>query len=130
MSVEDIKKALSSLFENDGRILFAYLFGSVVKGEVTPLSDVDIAVYLNEAGPESSFDIKLSLHADLCRTLKRNEVYLVLLNTLANKMLVEDIVRYGLLIYDSDSDRRENFEVMSLHQAIDFKTQRLAVMGI
>lgn len=130
MSIEDIKKAISPVFERDGRVLFAYLFGSAAKGAVAFLSDIDVAVYLREVDPVAFFDIKLSLHADLCRALKRNDVDLVVLNTAANNMLIEDIIRYGVVIYDCDTDARENYEVMALHQAIDFKTQRLAFMGV
>ncbi len=130
MSIENIKKAISPVFERDGRVLFAYLFGSVAKGEAAFLSDIDVAVYLNEVDPGTFFDIKLSLHADLCRNLKRNDVDLVVLNTAANHMLIEDIIRHGVVIYDHDKETREDYEVMALHQAIDFKTQRLAVMGV
>ncbi|MBI4746683.1 MAG: nucleotidyltransferase domain-containing protein [Deltaproteobacteria bacterium] len=130
MAVEDINKTLSPVFERSGSILFAYLFGSVAKGEVTPLSDMDIAVYLSDVDPAAVFDVKLSLYGDICRALKRNDVDLVVLNTVANNMLLEDIIRHGVVIYDRDIDAREDFEVTSLHQAIDFKTQRLAVMGV
>ena len=130
MAIEDIKKTLSPVFERSGSIRFAYLFGSVAKGEVTPLSDTDIAVYLGDVDPDAVFDVKLSLHGDICRALNRNDVDLVILNTVANNMLIEDIIRHGLVIYDRDIDAREDYEVTSLHQAIDFKTQRLAVMGV
>lgn len=130
MAVEDIKKTLSSVLERVGSIRFAYLFGSVAKGEVTPLSDIDVAVYLTHVDPEAAFDVKLSLHAGICRALKRDDVDLVVLNSLSNTMLAEDIIRHGVVIYDLDADAREDFEVRSLHRAIDFKTQRLAVMGI
>lgn len=130
MSIEDIKKGLSHIFKKDGRVLFAYLFGSTAKGEVAPLSDIDVAVYLSEVDSGAFFDIKLSLHADLCRTLKRNDVDLVIVNNAANTMLIEDIIRHGVVIYDRDIDAREGYEVMALHRAIDFKTQRLAIMGV
>ena len=67
MSIEDIKKSLNHIFKKDGRVLFAYLFGSTAKDEVAPLSDIDVAVYLSEGDPEGFFDTKLSLYADLCR---------------------------------------------------------------
>src|SRR3989304_3389948 len=71
-----------------------------------------------------------ALHMSPCRALNRNDVDLVVLNTVANNMLIEDIIRHGVVIYDHDIDAREDYEVTSLHQAIDFKTQRLAVMGV
>ncbi|MDT8316786.1 MAG: nucleotidyltransferase domain-containing protein, partial [bacterium] len=79
---------------------------------------------------EAIFNAKLSLHGDICRALNRNNIDLVVLNTVANEMLIEDIIRHGVVIYDHDSDAREDYEVTSLHRAIDFKTQRLAVMGV
>ncbi|OGP47995.1 MAG: hypothetical protein A2022_02915 [Deltaproteobacteria bacterium GWF2_42_12] len=130
MLITDIKKLLSSVFEKVGIVQFAYFFGSVAKGDNTNLSDIDIAVYLRDVDPMAVFDVKLSLHGDICRALNRNDVDLVVLNTVANNMLIEDIIRHGIVIYDMDSNARENYEVTSLHQAIDFKTQRLAIMGV
>ncbi|HAG52125.1 MAG TPA: nucleotidyltransferase domain-containing protein [Deltaproteobacteria bacterium] len=130
MLITDIKKLLSSVFEKVGIVQFAYFFGSVAKGDNTNLSDMDIAVYLRDVDPMAVFDVKLSLHGDICRALNRNDVDLVVLNTVANNMLIEDIIRHGIVIYDMDSNARENYEVTSLHQAIDFKTQRLAIMGV
>jgi len=130
MLITDIKKLLSSVFEKVGIVQFAYFFGSVAKGDNTNLSDIDIAVYLRDVDPMAVFDVKLSLHGDICRALNRNDVDLVVLNTVANNMLIEDIIRHGIVIYDIDSNARENYEVTSLHQAIDFKTQRLAIMGV
>ena len=130
MLITDIKKLLSSVFEKVGIVQFAYFFGSVAKGDNTNLSDMDIAVYLRDVDPMAVFDVKLSLHGDICRALNRNDIDLVVLNTVANNMLIEDIIRHGIVIYDMDSNARENYEVTSLHQAIDFKTQRLAIMGV
>lgn len=129
MAIEDIIKTLSPVFERVGCIRFSYLFGSMAKGDVAPLSDIDVAVYLSNGDPGTLFDVKLTLHGDICRALKRNDVDLVVLNTVANEMLIEDIIRHGVVIYDRDPDAREDYEVGALHKAIDFKTQRLSVMG-
>lgn len=102
----------------------------MAKGEVSPLSDIDIAVYLDNIDPNAIFDMKLSLHADICRALKMNNVDMVILNTLNNDMLIDDIIRHGIVIYDRNTALREYFEIMAIHRAIDFKTQRLAVMGV
>ena len=130
MPINKIKRLLKAIFEKDGRILFAYLFGSIVKGDVAHLSDIDVAVYLSGIDDDSLFDAKLSLHGEICRVLKRNDVDLLVLNRAANKILLEDIIRTGMTIYDRDVDARVDFEVKVLHQAIDFKTHRRAVMGI
>ncbi len=115
-------------YEQD--ILFAYLFGSSVHGDVIPSGDVDIAVFFAHGSPESYFAAKLSLHADLCRALKRNDVDVVVLNTATNIMLLDEITRTGIVLYDRDPDTRMDFEVGILHRAIDFKSHRMAIMGV
>ncbi len=125
-----IRNAVLPVFEKyRDKIIFAYLFGSVAEAETSPLSDVDIAVFLSGT-KESFFDIKLSLYADFCRALKRSDVDVVILNTAANIILLDEIIRYGLVVYDSNTELREDFELKVLHQAIDFKGQRLAIIGI
>lgn len=127
----DIKDVILSVFEKyNDKVVFAYLFGTAARGTMSPLSDIDIAVFLPPGTRESYFDTGLSLHADLCRALNRSDVDVVVLNTVTNIMLLDEIVRYGIVVYDKNPDLREDFEIRVLHQAIDFKEQRLAVMGI
>jgi predicted nucleotidyltransferase len=129
-AIESIKRALLPLFEKyRGKVAFAYLFGSVAAGEAAPLSDVDIAVFIEAGNRETFFDDRLSLYADICRALKSNDVDLLVLNSATNLVILEEVVRHGVVLYDRDSDRREAFELRVLHQAIDFRHQRVAVMG-
>ncbi|MCF6149101.1 MAG: nucleotidyltransferase domain-containing protein [Candidatus Kuenenia sp.] len=132
MNPKDIKNALSTVFKkHEDRVVFAYLFGSAVSGNMTTLSDIDIAVFLKKQKPDDSFfDMKLSLYADFCRVLKRNDVDVVVLNTTINIMLLDEIIRYGTVLTDRNSNIRNEFECKVLHQFIDFKEQRIAVLGI
>ncbi|MEK7732968.1 MAG: nucleotidyltransferase domain-containing protein, partial [Planctomycetota bacterium] len=107
MSIERVKELLLPVFERyRAKVVFAYLFGSMAIGEVSPLSDVDIAVYLAKENRESFFDLKLALHADISRALKRNDVDLVVLNTIRNEMLTADVIRNGVVIFDRDTETR------------------------
>jgi uncharacterized protein len=45
LKIPEIRTALSE----DANVIFAYLFGGLAKGEVKPLSDIDIAVYINDS---------------------------------------------------------------------------------
>ena len=129
--IDDIERALLPVFERHrGKVLFAYLFGSVARGEAAPLSDVDIAVYLEGGKGEAFFDDRISIHGDICRALKSNDVDLLVMNRATNLILLEDIIRNGFVLFDRDPDLREEFELKVLHRAIDFREQRLAVMGI
>jgi len=131
MTSKDIKDKLLPILEKyKDKVIFAYLFGSASQDTMQPLSDIDIAVLLSEDIRKSYFDTKLILYTDFCRVLKRNDIDIVVLNTSTNIMLLDEIIRYGLVLYDRNSDLREDFEVKVLHQAIDFKEQRLAVLGV
>lgn len=131
MSIKNIKESLLPVFERYGdQIVFSYLFGSAAREELSPLSDIDLAVYFSKKDGRDLFDLKLSLHADICRALGRNDVDIVVLNTAENLMLLEDIIRNGIVLYDREVETREDYEIRVLHQAIDFKAQRFAIMGI
>lgn len=127
--VEVIKDTLFPVFEKyKDKVPFTYLFGSSVEG-ISPLSDVDIGVFISDK-KEHFFDIKLSLYADFCRALKRSDIDVVILNSTKNIMLLNEIIHRGIVIYDRDFELREEFELKVLHQFIDFKEQRFAIMGI
>jgi len=130
-NVEEIKEQLIPVFEKyRDRIVFAYLFGSTARSDLYPSGDVDIAVSVQGADANESFDLKLSLHADFCRALKRRNVDVVILNRTKNIMLLDQIVREGIVLFDTDEDARQDFEVDVLHRAMDFKEHRLSVMGM
>lgn len=125
--MNSVQTAIRILETYQGKILFAYLFGSQARGEATVASDFDLAVYCAGSGPEEFFAVRLDLYGDLCRALRRNDVDILILNS-ANTILRDEVVRHGLLIYDRDSEARMDFEVKALHHALDFKSQRLAIM--
>jgi predicted nucleotidyltransferase len=131
MTKNDIVENLVSVLEKyKEKALFAYLFGSTVSAEPAPLGDVDIAVFLAGGTRESYLETKLSLYADFCRALKRNDVDVVILNTAVNLVLLDEIVRTGVVLYDSAPEARTDFEVAVIHNAVDFKSQRLSIMGV
>lgn len=130
MSLKELQDILMPVFEKYRKhIIFAYLFGSYAKGELTPLSDIDIAVFLEKGTKHSYFDLKLSIHADFCRVLKRDDVDVIVLNTINNFVLLDAIVREGKILFERDRVLREDFEIKTLHQSIDFKEHRKAIIG-
>ncbi len=130
-TIDSISRALLPVLEKyRERLVFAYLFGSVATGEAAPLSDVDIAVCLEGGKSAALFEDRLSLYADICRALKSNDVDLLVLNSATNLIILEDVVRHGVILYDRNPDLREEFELKVLHRAIDFREQRVAVMGM
>ncbi|MCX8123856.1 MAG: nucleotidyltransferase domain-containing protein [Spirochaetes bacterium] len=129
MIIGDITIKLTPIFKHYN-VVFAYLFGSTAKNELSPSSDIDIAVYLKNGYPQKLFDTLLSIHLDTCRALKANDVDIVVLNANYNLMLIDEIIRNGILLYDADPPLREEFELKMIHAAIDFKTQRFITIGV
>lgn len=122
--MEQILQPLEVVMKRHHSILFAYLFGSYAVGEQTAMSDIDIAVFVeNEKG--ISFNEKLLLHGDCCRVLKRNDVDILVLNTTKNLFLLEDIICDGKIIYNRDQDLLDEFELKTLHAIYDFKENPL-----
>lgn len=130
MVPQHILPAVKSSIEKHPAIIFAYLFGSSAQDASGPLSDIDIAVFLESSMQKTFLDTKLNLYADCSRALKRNDIDIVILNTAQNIILLDEITRTGTVLIDKDTDLRIGFEQKIMHQAIDFKTQRMAIMGI
>ncbi len=99
-------------------VKFAYLFGSQATDNVSPLSDVDIAVYLDDTA--NNLDKHLAIHHALSKRLKK-DVDLVVLNNVKNFNLLESILSAGRVIVDRDVDFRKAFEVEKQHQILDYK---------
>lgn len=127
-SLAEIKSKLEPVFEKyNSQLLFGYCFGSLASGQITKKSDIDLAFYVQ---PENvNLDFQLSLLADCSRILKRNDIDIVILNSLKNLILAEEIIRKGTLLFDFLEKIRTDYELKILHAAIDFRYQRKMIMG-
>jgi predicted nucleotidyltransferase len=99
------------------KVIFSYLFGSLSKGKPSPLSDVDIAVFLKKA--EKVADRKMEILGRLIEILETDEIDLVVLNT-ANLPLVMGILKNKKLIVDKDPFARHLFESLLMRKYFDF----------
>lgn len=116
--LEEAIEELRKLFENEEKVLVAYLFGSCVKGAQTYRSDVDIAVLLSEA-PEKLLEYYLHL-INMLTGILGNNVDLTILN-LAPPLLKFQIIKNGEVIYCRSEGSRINFEVKSVCEYLDFR---------
>jgi len=130
MHKEALIQNVNQVLEQDSGIAFGYIFGSCADSDATKNSDVDIAVYFYQNAKRDYFESRLALYADLSRKLKMNKIDLVILNTCKNLMLIDDIVRHGIVVLDKSPDLRFDFELKMQHRAIDFRHQRYKVMGV
>jgi len=93
-------------------VTVAYLFGSAAKGSTTVLSDLDVAVYLDEPDLDRRVNAYLPLLRDVRLAAGDSDVDLVLLND-ASPMLAREIVA-GHPFYCTDERRRVMIETRIL----------------
>jgi predicted nucleotidyltransferase len=115
MSVENALATIKSLLAHNPYVKVAYLFGSCARGDVGPLSDVDIAVLLD--GRVSPFEFRLRLSASLAQALGSEYFDLVTLND-APLLLKYEVVRGGRVIKE-DKKIRVTFETRVLSEYLD-----------
>ena len=108
---------LEPLLISDSRIIFAYIFGGLAMGEQRPLSDVDIAVYLDSYVDKA--EAKLEILGSLTDILKTDEIDLVILNC-APISLVGRILKKKRVLVDKQPFLRHSFESLALREYFDF----------
>jgi uncharacterized protein len=104
---------------------FAYLFGSLTKGKVTPLSDVDIGIYLSEE--TKLIAKKVEILGELTYILKTDEIDLVLLNT-APTTLKMKILENKKVIVDKNPFLRHQYESLVMREYFDFSIMETAIL--
>ena len=98
----------------------AYVYGSVARGTITPLSDVDIALVLGE--PFSPYDrlmLEFAIQAAIEDASDFRAVDVRAINE-APLLVRGKVVQQGKLLYERDKARRTAFEVQTRKRYFDF----------
>jgi predicted nucleotidyltransferase len=109
---------LPDLLSTRPEVVFAYLFGSAARGELRPLSDVDVAVFL--ADGIDALDARADLLALVTRHLGTDRVDLVVLNEAPTALLGRVLLDRRVLC-DKEPFRRHRFESLALREFHDFR---------
>ena len=115
---ENIQQGINALigfFMNDSNVIFAYLFGGLLKDRQSPLSDVDIAVYIKNIKNLDYFD----LFDKTTNVLGTDEVDIVVLNT-SPISLTGRILQNRKILIDKDPFLRHRYESITLRKYFDF----------
>lgn len=100
-------------------VVLMYIHGSHAAGEQSFLSDLDIAVLVeNDVARDFHFHLRLS--AALEDACGREDVDLVVLNN-AGPTLRDRVVRRGKLVYARSASERVRFEAHAVKKALDFQ---------
>ncbi|MDP3106082.1 MAG: nucleotidyltransferase domain-containing protein [Candidatus Methanoperedens sp.] len=101
-------------------VKLAYLFGSVAEGRGGKLSDVDLAVFLDESlSKKEMFNLQLKLISELTSILKTDRIDLVIMND-APLLLKYNIIKHGKILKD-DIETKIRVESGILSNYLDMK---------
>jgi len=119
MNEAQLKKLKDHLSQKD-EIIFAYIYGSVARNQDTRLSDIDLAIYIDEdkkpaAGP---FGYRSDLIAEL-QPLAGNDIDLIILNEASN-LLAYNVFKEGSLLFNKDPDLRTRVQAKTVDKYLDF----------
>ena len=117
-SIEDRLTTLGAILEEEPAVRFAYLFGGAGRRDLRPLSDVDVAVYLDDALDPAS--ARLDLIEVVTSHLGTDEIDLVVLNQ-ASTALTGRILQTRRVIVDKEPFLRHRFESLELRKFLDFR---------
>lgn len=93
---------LKRIFEFYPEIKLVYLFGSKARNESGPLSDFDLAFYVDEKDTKKIFDLKFKLMDEISRKLKTDKIDVVMLNITESPEIKYNIIKEGKLIYNKE----------------------------
>jgi len=116
-------KEIAPLFRAYPFIAAAYQFGSTARGQEGPLSDLDIAILVDDNRAPSALDllkIELLLAYELQKELAVSEVDLITLNR-QRAPLQYAVLRTGRLIYEADPRYRVHFMQKVVQASLDFE---------
>ena len=121
-----ISPEISKIFDEDERVKFAYLFGSVARKEQNIHSDIDIAVYLED---DCDFiEAKLELIGTLMEHFGTDNLDLVILNTAALPLATR-VIRDGAVLAERDRFARHRYESRILREYFDFSILEMSILN-
>ena len=119
-----IPKAVAYL-QSKPDIIFAYLFGSFGRERPSPLSDLDVAIFLKE---HADFQEKrMEILGGLINLLQTEEIDLVILN-IAPLTLRMKILESKKVVVDQMPSLRHHFESLTAREYFDFSVLEKAIL--
>lgn len=110
---------LTGFLSKQKHIKLAYLFGSAAKGKAGKLSDIDIAVLLDESlNKKERFDLQLKLICDITTLLRTDKIDMVVIND-ASLSLNYEIIKANYPIFFRDRAEKIDFEQGVMSRYLD-----------
>lgn len=113
---ESIRGDLIQIFDENSGVKLAYLYGSVARGESNKLSDIDLAVYLEESCDFGG--VKMNLVSEIASLI--DDFDLVVLNE-ARPLMAYNIVKDGIILFEESGTRKAEIESNIVRRYLDMK---------
>lgn len=120
MDKDQVISCVKSTLESDQKIQAIYLFGSHATNTVNPMSDIDIAVLLDEEMVQDMVEIYWKLLRRISDALHTDRLDLVILNE-SEPALKFNVIKDGILVYERDSVARVRFERRTINEYLDMQ---------
>jgi predicted nucleotidyltransferase len=102
-------------------IVAAYLFGSVLTGKLTTMSDVDVALLLQDRVPlQRELSLSFDVMSDAQKIFHR-EADVKVLNRVTDLPFLHEVLSKGKLIYERDPAIHRDFVARTVIAYLDFK---------
>ncbi|MDP2767832.1 MAG: nucleotidyltransferase domain-containing protein [Candidatus Methanoperedens sp.] len=114
----DIITKVKEVGELHPEIIAAYLYGSYAKCIETEESDIDVALLLSDQFIQSAL-YPFKIAGELEKKLKRKVDVRILNGT--SPSFLNQVFKYGKVVYSRDEKRRVSFEFQALRAYLDIK---------
>lgn len=112
------RKILPALTKHE--VAVCYLFGSRVKQDYSPDSDVDLGLLFHPFLPSRhTLDLELQIEAELAEILSPLQVDSVFLQK-SEIVFRFEVISTGLVLYSRDEEFRTDFEEVTVRDYLDF----------
>ena len=119
LKTSELDNKLMDFLSKQDNVKLAYLFGSAASGKAGKLSDIDIAVMLDELlGKKEGFDLQLRLISDISSLLKTDKIDLVVIND-APLSLKFEIIKANHPLFVRDRSEKVDFEQRVMSRYLD-----------
>ncbi len=115
---------LSDILMKESNISFAYLFGGLLRKRRSPLSDVDIAIFVKNI---KIFDY-LDLFGKITGVLGTDEVDLIILNK-SPISLTGRILQNRRVLFDKEPFLRHKYESVNMRKYFDFSIKEENILN-
>jgi predicted nucleotidyltransferase len=118
---QSLKSCLKPILDNHP-IELAYLYGSAARGQMTPLSDVDIALVTTEGAVLAAKRLKFELivEDEIVRMCSLSKADVRVINQ-APLVIRGQVVTEGIPLYSRDESFRIEFETRTRSEYFDFQ---------